>query len=315
MTTTPAPSTEFQLRPATAADKANVAALIFASTNAWYQANRGVTAFSGPPSDCKIFPTVYERLDPGCCLVAEEVQTGRLAGSCFYHPRPTHVSVGIVNTHPDYFGRGVARQMLQAVLMIADREQKSVRLVSSGMNLDSFSLYNRAGFIPRALFQDVMVPVPVNGLDAAAPGGIAHIRPATANDAPAMARLERALVGVEREKDFRYFIENPEGIWSVSLFEENGIEGFMVSCAHPAMNMIGPGVARTPGSAISLLYTELNKHQGKSPVVLAPADAPGLVQTLYHWGGRNIEVHFGQVRGHWTPPTGLVFPTFLPETG
>ena len=102
---------------------------------------------------------VYEDLDPGCCVVAEDTASGQLLGSCFYHPRETHVSLGIMNAHPDSFGRGVAGKLLRYIIDFADRQSKPVRLVSSAMNLDSFSLYNRNGFVPRKLFQDMFVPV------------------------------------------------------------------------------------------------------------------------------------------------------------
>jgi hypothetical protein len=49
--------------------------------------------------------------------------------------------------------------------------------------------------------------------------------------------------------------------------------------------------------------------------LLAPVDAPHLVRQLYAWGARVCELHFGQVRGPWTPPRGIVMPTFMPETG
>ena len=85
-----------------------VAELIHVSTNAWYQANLNRSIFQqDDASGCLVFPEVYEALDPGCCLVTEE-EGGRLMGSCFYHPRETHVSRGIMNVHPDFAGLGVA---------------------------------------------------------------------------------------------------------------------------------------------------------------------------------------------------------------
>ena len=36
-------------------------------------------------------------------------------------------------------------------------------LISSAMNLDSFSLYNRVGFRPRMVFQDTLLSVPETG--------------------------------------------------------------------------------------------------------------------------------------------------------
>ena len=86
----------------------DVAELIHLSTNYWYEANRRLRIFTCPPGGCVWFCKVYEALDPGCCLVARDAKSGRLVGSSFYHPRPTHVSLGIMNAHPSYAGKGVA---------------------------------------------------------------------------------------------------------------------------------------------------------------------------------------------------------------
>ena len=89
--------------------------------------------FGCQPETAGIFFDVYEDLDPGCCVVAELQETGRIIGSCFYHPRPTHVSLGIMNAHPSYFGLGVARKLLDFICAFADDQQKPVRLVSSAI--------------------------------------------------------------------------------------------------------------------------------------------------------------------------------------
>src|SRR5256885_2186878 len=103
-------------------------------------------------------------LDPGCCIVAEHPETGRLAGSCFYRARETHCSLGIMTVHPVYFGTGVGKALLAQILEYARTEEKPLRLVSSAVNLDSFSLYTRAGFVPRHAYQDMFLPVPSGGL-------------------------------------------------------------------------------------------------------------------------------------------------------
>src|SRR6476661_3897414 len=137
------------LRPMREGERNEVADLVCVSTNYWYRASGRPAIFTAGPTSCLLFCDVYEALDPGCCVVAEDPATGRLMGSCFYHPRETHVALGIMNVHPDYFGRGVARRLLGHIVDLADQQGKPVRLVSSAMNLDSFSLYTRAGFVPR----------------------------------------------------------------------------------------------------------------------------------------------------------------------
>jgi GNAT superfamily N-acetyltransferase len=291
-----------------------VADLIHLSTNYWYQASGKPAIFAGDPSACELFPQVYEALDPDCCIVAVSNRTGHLVGSCFYHPRSTHISIGIVNVHPAYFGKGIARHMLHAVIEKADAVNLPLRLVSSAMNLDSFSLYTRAGFIPRQAYQDMLFTVPENGLGIHDP----EIRSATTADIPAIVALEREISGLDREKDYHYFLENAGGIWHTSVLpakDGRGLDGFLVSVAAPASNMLGPGIARTDSIATRLIRSELDHHRGRTPVFLIPVDHPELVSAMYALGAKNCEIHFAQVRGAWTPPQGVVMPTFLPETG
>ena len=301
-----------RVRPMRPDEYDQVAELIYLSTNRWYERAGKGAIFQHGPASCRLFTDVYEDLDPGCCVVAEDPGTGRLAGSCFYHPRETHVSLGIMNVHPEFFGRGVASKLLRHVTDFADGQGKPVRLVSSAMNLDSYSLYNRAGFVPRAIYQDILFTVPADG-GFRAPG---RVREATEDDVAKMAGLEYQISGIRRERDFRYFVENRRGIWHASVLDDGagGIEGFLCSVAHPASNMIGPGAMRTDEGALALLAAELNHHRGRTLVFLLPADRPGLVRQAYAWGGRNCEIHFAQTRGRYFPADGVVMPTFMPET-
>ena len=296
-----------------------VAQLICESTNTYYKEHFGRDAFGDDPSVCLVFPEVYEALDPGCCVIAEDTATGRLAGSCFYHPRETHVSLGIMNAHPDYFGQGVATRILEEVIAAAEAEGKPVRLVSSAMNLDSFSLYTRKGFVPRATFQDMFLKVPEGGLEVAnPPAGLARTRDARTEDAAAMADLEMELNGIRREKDYAHFIENAAGIWGVSVIEgeSGGIDGFLCSVNSAGSKMLGPGVMRGEADAAALIHAELDaRHRGGAPVFLVPVDRGELVRTLYGWGARNCEMHLCQVRGDCPPINGVTMPTFMPETG
>ena len=295
-----------------------VAELIYDSTNAWYQGKFGFEVFSGGPLVCELFPEVYEALDPGCCIVAEEVATGRLAGSCFFHPRETHLSLGIMNAHPDFGGRGVATMILREIIAIAEAEGLPVRLVSSAMNLDSFSLYTRNGFVPRATFQDMTLAVPEGGFEIDPPEGVGRVRDAVAADAAVMADLELELNGIRREKDFAYFIENAAGIWGVSVIEGEGggIDGFLCSVKHPGSTMLGPGVMRGGGDAAALIHAELDaRHRGGAPVFLVPVGEAELVRRLYGWGARNCEMHLCMVHGDCPPLGAVTMPTFMPETG
>jgi GNAT superfamily N-acetyltransferase len=310
-----AEESHMRLRAMHPADWSEVADLICVSTNYWYQASGKPPIFRGGPAATRLFCEVYEALDPGCCVIAEDSSTGRIAGSCFYHPRPTHVSLGIMNVHPNYFSLGVAHRLLRFITDFADDKKLPVRLVSSAMNLDSFSLYTRAGFVPRAAFQDMYLP-PGNKLPATV-AGTERVREARLEDVPAMAALEADVAHIQRDRDFRFFIENAQNIWH-TLVIENGdgqIAGFLASVNHPGSNMLGPGVMRTPADAAALIWSQLKHHRRRHPVFLVPVDEAPLVRQLYDWGARNCELHFCQVRGPWSPFGGIVMPTFMSETG
>jgi GNAT superfamily N-acetyltransferase len=309
--------TDFHLRPMTAEDRFEVAELIYASINVWYQKHGGPPIFVGGPQVTEVFYDVYHALEPGCTVVAENPRTKRLMGSCFYHPRPHHVSLGIMNVHPNYFGLGVSRALLQHIIDYTERNgYQALRLTSSALNLDSFSLYNKAGFVPRYAYQDMFLPVPPQGLTQSVAGS-EHVRPATLADVQAMAALEMEISGIIREQDYRYCITNTLGCWNVAVFENprGGIDGFMISSGHAAMNMLGPCVARSEREAAALIWHGLNCYKGRAPVFLIPVERDQLVRQMYQWGARNCELHFCQVRGVFQPFRGINMPSFLPETG
>jgi len=308
--------TDFRIRKLTNDDYSTVAELIRVSTNYWYETKGRPPIFSGDPAATELFCDVYEELDPGCCFVVENARNGMLAGSCFYHPRPTHISLDIMNVHPNYAGHGVARMLLQSIVDVAKTADLPLRLVSSAHNLDSFSLYTRAGFVPRMAFQDMYVAVPEDGLPFTHTDA-AHVRAATIGDVSAMAELELEISGISRESDYRYFLKNAASIWHASVFEnaEGGLDGFLVSVSHPGSNLLGPGIARHESQAATLILAELNQHRGQTPVCLIPVECADLVKQMYSWGARNCEIHFAQTLGEWKSPKGVVMPTFMPESG
>ncbi len=307
---------EFQLRTMEERDRWEVAELICASMNTW-DILHGMAPgrFTGGPPQTDVFYQVYERLDPGFCLVAE-AGSGRLAGSCYYRERETHVALGIMNVHPNHFGQGVAKELLRSITDFTDERKKPLRLVSSVMNLESFSLYTRAGFVPGRVYQDLVVQVPEGGFREQLPGA-ERVRPAGPDDAAAMAELELEVSGITRGKDYPFYLENAGGLWYTSVIEgrSGGLDGYLVSIGHPLFNEIGPGVARTEEAGAALLLDHLNHYPGGMPLLLLPVECGSLVRLAYRLGGRNCEMHAAQCRGEAQPFRGVTFPTFMPETG
>lgn len=308
-------STQIELRAATREDWNDIAALIYESTNHWYITNGKSAIFTGPPDSTLLFCQIYEDLDPGKCLLAVDQTNGAIAGSCFYRERETHVSLGIMNASSAYAGQGVARQLLTHIRDFADQASKPLRLVSSAMNLDSFSLYNRAGLTPYAFYQDMILEVPADGIPIEAPTG-KILRDATLADVEAMVALERDVLGISRAKDFEYFIRNESGDWHMSLVENSDgrIDGFLASIHNPGSALLGPGCMRSDDDAIALIHRELDARRSKTMVWLAPSNRPAITEAMYALRAKNCELHIAQTTGEPPQINGVVMPTFMPET-
>jgi GNAT superfamily N-acetyltransferase len=300
----------------TASDREPIARLLHRALVHWYESRLGQgSRFGDSHEPFTLFPDVYEALDPGECITARTT-SGEIVGVCFSHERETHVSVGIVATSPDAGGRGIAKKMMSLVLDKAKRLGKPARLVSSLLNLDSFSLYTRLGFVPGAMFQDLLITVPETGLAATAPAGIESVRDAVLADAPRISDFESAQQGIRREKDFAFFIRNEVGAWRVLVSEasDGSVNGFLAMSTHPSFTMIGPGVAIDETAALALLWRALDCLRGQTLVFLASCAASALVRTAYSWGARNVELHVAQSTAPVAGAKGIVFPTFMPET-
>ena len=310
------PRTAMNILPLPAGGHLQIASLIHRALVAWYEARlRQGARFGTSAEPFLLFPAVYEALDPGQAVGAYGGD-GALRGVCFIHERETHFALGIVATEPECAGGGVARAMVQVALERARLAGKPVRLVSSLLNLDSFSLYSRLGFYPHTIYQDLSFDIPSEGMACPAPESALRVRPARGEEAAGIADLEMKLQGVRREKDYRFFLENGVGQWSVWVCEDasGALCGALVSSCHPHWGMLGPGVARDTSTALGLLWTALDARRGRNTVVLAPSAEVGLLRTLYAWGGRNIELHAAQILGSLPLVSGIAFPTFLPES-
>src|SRR5688572_24236878 len=62
---------DFTLRAMRPTDWDEIAALIYESLNAWYSTVGRSRAVPGGGASMRVFPEVYEALDPGCCVVAQ----------------------------------------------------------------------------------------------------------------------------------------------------------------------------------------------------------------------------------------------------
>jgi GNAT superfamily N-acetyltransferase len=306
------------LRPMVEVDVPAHTSLLKRSFNSWYRDHGwGGDYFKCSQGELAIFWEIYRRISPGHCVVAIHPDTGAMQGACFYHPREHHVTLGIMAVDPDCFGRGVGARLVRHIVDFTEGHGcPALRLVSSACNMDSFSLYNRAGFIPRVVLQDMVIPVPAAGMEQ--PVSLRErVRDAVSEDVAGIRSLELQISGICREGDYRFCIDNPVGCLHASVIEDvhGTITGFAASIRHPALNMIGPAFSCTEAEMLALLARELDRFRGEGALVVVPMDKRQIVETLYRCGGRNVETHLLEVRGVFQPIAGVNLPSFLPETG
>lgn len=307
------------IRPLKDSDVSEHADLLYNSFNSWYwQHGWGKDYFGCAPQETSIFYEIYNDLTPAHNIAAFDDKTGRMMGSCFYHPREHHVSLGIMSVHPDYARQGIGRHLVNYILdYTKENDYKSCRLVSSAINMDSFSLYNRAGFIPYVTYHDMVINVQNNGLENVCVEGEACIREAVLGDTEQMGELEMEISGIKREIDYRYAIENPRSVLHATVYEndQKGLDGFMISVKHPALNMLGPCVARDEETAIALIRKEIERFKGTWVLFSIPMDKRKIVEQMYDWKAVNVETHLKEVWGEFPGFNGVSMPSFLPETG
>ncbi|CAG1065064.1 hypothetical protein BAC1_00641 [uncultured bacterium] len=309
---------EFDLRPLNDSDRNEYACLVHSSFNAWYwKKGWGADYFRCPPAEASVFYDIYSGLTSSSSVAAIDRKSGRLIGACFYHPREHHVSLGIMSVHPDYFGMGIGKALVRHIVDFTEANgYKSLRLVGSAMNMDSLSLYNKAGFVPVKSYHDMVVQVPADASLPLVPGA-EMVRDAVPSDVDSMGALEMEVSGIRRLQDYLYAIENERGLFEVKVIENGSgsLDGFMMSIRHPALNMIGPGVARTEEACAALMRASFDRFRGEPVLSVIPMDCGNLVRQMYCWNARNVETHLFQVRGEFKPFNGVSIPSFLPETG
>lgn len=302
---------EFIRRPLADSDREIYGQMLHGAFNTWYWDHGwGRDYFTCTPDEAAVFYDIYNDLNPGSSIALIDPSNGKIAGACFYHPREHHVSLGIMAVHPDYFGRGVGRKLIDNIVgFTEDNDYNSLRLVSSAMNMDSFSLYNRSGLVPRVSYNDMILAVPAEGMKGSVPG-LDRVRDANKGDVDAMVALEFDVSGISRRPDYEYAIENKRGYLHAVVIEgvDGGLDGFAISVRCPALNMIGPCVARSEEAGLALVRHQLDHFAGQVPLFLIPMEKRHMVETLYDWGARNVETHLSRCAANINPSPASTCP-------
>lgn len=291
------------IRTMTAEDVDVVAPVIVRAFNT-VNARYGYPSEFPEPDAAVLLSRYYLSQDPEGCLVAE--RDGSICGSIFARRRGDTVSVGPVSTDPACQGMGVGRRMMEAVFDLYP-DAASYRLVQAAFNKESFSLYSRTGFVAvETMLRLERPPAPVTP-----EGDEPHVRQVTVEEAPAVAGLDRRLLGVERERDLPTFF----GMGSVYVYDGGaGAQGYLATIPTPGAIFLGPAVAQSEGQLGALLRAAL-RDAGSSPAGLhLPARFASAIDDCYRLGFRLFCLETFMVRGEWRMDQAFYLRSIFPES-
>lgn len=195
--------------------------------------------------------------------------------------------IGLIIVAPDSQGRGVGRRLVERLL--ADAESRSVMLLATAAGRP---LYDKLGFVP------IGANTQYQGEYRGAPVPDPRIRPATADDHLALARLDSAALGTERPAVLEHLLEVGR---TVVLTDGHAILGYAVARAFGRGSVVGPIVAGSEEDAIALFRAIARPGFVR---VDCASEATQLVRHLTEAGLASVGESPVMLRGTWAPPVG-----------
>lgn len=211
----------------------------------------------------------------------------------------SHATVGLVVVRPDCQGRGIGRQLLQAVLAAAG--DRSVGLVATDAGL---RLYEDCGFVRTGGI--LQCQGNVQAAETAATGNDAALRELTPADHAAVLALDAAAVGAPRAALLDAVIGS--GRPALVATRAGRVVGFALQRPAGRGITVGPVVAPDEAVAIALANQALDTIDGVARLDV-PADATGLVAALERRGLRIVDRVTAMRRGA-APAPHPVFQVF-----
>jgi GNAT superfamily N-acetyltransferase len=155
--------------------------------------------------------------------------------------------LGLVATHPDARGRGLASQVSGHLVEWALAH--GCRTVALDASIVGRPVYERLGF--RAVGATAELHRPAGALPDAGP----LAEPASADDIDEIARFDRTVFGGNRSRLLRGLARDPVAAWWLTRGEEGAISGYLLTRAR----LLGPGAALAPDAAKRLVRSALDE--------------------------------------------------------
>jgi len=219
---------------------------------------------------------------------------GRIVGSNFISCSDPVGGVGPITVDPAFDGRGAGRLLMEAVLAHARQiGMAQVRLMQDSFNPKSLSLYASVGF-------NVREPV---GLMEARPAAEPEptVRPATANDIPALDTLSRRLYKSSRKGEI---VAALEGGVPVFLREMEGeISGYFIP------GFMGHGVSEMEDDALALVGEAARHVPPEFRLFFCPLSHADFYRSALKAGHRLRKVMNYMSLGPFERPEGIWMPS------
>ena len=226
-------------------------------------------------------------------------EDGRPLACNFGDERDEVIGVGPVAVAVDQQGRGLGRQVMEALLERAERGGfASVRLLQSAYNMQSFALYHRLGFEVRDALAVLL------GRPSADEEPRDRLREYTAGDLDACDALHREVLGFGRRHDIEFMANMCPPV----LVERNGqLAGYLT---------------RFPGEEVFLTHGAARDERALRDLIIGMAKAtpaelrfalPTSMAETLRWamgaGFRLMELNTYMVRGEYEKPMGAWMPS------
>ena len=153
----------------------------------------------------------------------------------------THASAGMIIVAKAAQGQGYGARLMDALLTSA-----RPRTISLNSTAEGITLYRRRGFVPTGIIhQHQGIPrqsheTPRSGL----------LRPMTASEFEAIARLDSAATGLERRQMLNWLFDSGYGY---VLLRDGVLRGYVICRLFGRGHVIGPVVAESPTDARALI--------------------------------------------------------------
>jgi GNAT superfamily N-acetyltransferase len=225
-------------------------------------------------------------------LLVAEVEN-RVVGLMCLNPRGNHGGIGPLAIDPHFEGKGLARELMQAIIKKAERLQ-SIRGLQEAFNPASFALLTALDFVAGAIVVDLFRDARIaEELDLCS-----SVTESMPGDLDAIHAYDTPRSKFDRQTDLAYYAKRGK---TLVYREQSEIRGYLACLPGPESVQLGPLVAEGDDEAKSLFRYALTVYKERSFRTCVLARDGVLVKALMSLGFKVYCLDVMVVRGSWRP--------------